>query len=397
MIEESLAARQRAVRLLLRDGWLEQRDEPELMEIVWRERQTIASELFEVLGYRLDVERGMARLRKHPLRADPNGRAPRVRPEAKSGPTRDWWPAFGYRHYLVLFCLLAELERDANRPQALISTLAEDVRRAVADQGEALDYTLTAHRRVLCDVLRWLEDHGVLGVVDGDREAFASGDDRAVEALYNIDRVRLDRLAPNFLIAEASREDVRRRALSEPLALSEEGRRTRLRQHLARRLAEDPAVYFEDFPEDEQSFFRHQRRHVADRVCALTGLVAEHRQEGTLLVDPTTGEATDLRFPTFHKDRQAALLIGAGIAAEHGRAAFTLDDVRRAARDLLAAHPKYFVKPEDVLAQEAVEQLAELDLLAIDGAALKLRPAFGRFREAVGTTEEPSEMQESLL
>ena len=37
--DDTLAARQRAVRLLLRDGWLERRDEPELLEIVWRERE----------------------------------------------------------------------------------------------------------------------------------------------------------------------------------------------------------------------------------------------------------------------------------------------------------------------------------------------------------------------
>lgn len=392
MIEDTIEARQRAVRLLLRDGWLERRDEPDLMEVVWREREHLAGALFEVLGYRLDVERSMARLRKQPLRADPRGRAPRVRPESKSGPTRDWWPAFGYRHYLFLFSLLAELERDANRPQALISTLAEDVRRAVGEHGETVDYTVTAHRRVLCDVMRWLEDHGVLQVVDGDREAFASGDARAVEALYNIDRVRLDRLAPTFLIADASHEDVRRRALAEPAARADD------RLRIARRLAEDPAVYFTDLRADEYAHFRQHRRAIAERVCALTGLVAEHRSEGTILVDPTAGEATDLRFPTFQRDRQAALLIGAGVAAEHGQGTFTFDDVRRVARDLLTAHPKYFVKQDETLARDALEQLAALDLLQVDGAALKLRPAFGRFREAVGTTEEPTEdVQETLL
>ncbi|MDA0183302.1 TIGR02678 family protein [Solirubrobacter phytolaccae] len=394
---DSLEARQKALRLLLRDGWLERRDEPELMEVLWREREHVIAEVFEVLGYRLEVERDMARLRKRPRIADPRGRGPRVRPEAKGGPTRDWWASFGYRHYLVLFCLLAELERDAARPQALISTLAEEVRRAVTQQGETLDYTQSSHRRVLCDVLRWLEDHGVLAVVDGDREAFATGDPRAVEALYNIDRVRLDRLAPSFLIADADREEMQRRALAEPFPPSEDGRRTRLRLSTARRLAEDPAVYFKDLSLDEQLHFRHQRRAIADRVCALTGLVAEHRQEGTALIDPTAAEATDVRFPTFQRDRQAALLIGAGLAAEHGRTGFTTEDVRRAARDLLTAHPKYFAKPEETMARDAVEQLAALDLLATDGATLRLLPAFGRFREAVGTTEEPADPQESLL
>jgi uncharacterized protein (TIGR02678 family) len=395
--DDSLATRQRAARLLLRDGWIERADEPELMEVVWRERERLISEVFEVLGYRLEVERDMARLRKRPLAADPRGRVPRVRPEAKGGPTRDWWTAFSYRHYLVLFSLLAELERDAARPQALISTLAEDVRRAVFALGETLDYELIAHRRVLCDVLRWLEDHGVLAVVDGDREAFATADPRAVEALYNIDRVRLDRLAPTFLIADADREEMRRRALAEPAAPSEDARRSRMRLAIARRLAEHPAVYFHDLPLEEQLHFRHHRRAIADHLAALTGLVPEHRAEGSALIDPTASEATDLRFPTFQRDRQAALLIGAGLAAEHGRAGFTGEDVRRAARDLLTQHPKYFAKSEEVMAREAVEQLSALDLLATDGATLRLLPAFGRFREAVGTTEEPSDVQESLL
>ena len=131
-------------------------------------------------------------------------------------------------------------------------------------------------------------------------------------------------------------------------------------------------------------------------MCALTGLVAEHRAEGTILVDPTLGETTDLRFPTFQRDRQAALLIGAGIAGEHGQGAFTLDDVRRVARDLLAAHPKYFVKQEESLSRRG-RAARRAGPAAVDGAALRLRPAFGRFREAVGTTEEPIETQESLL
>ena len=152
----------------------------------------------------------------------------------------------------------------------------------------------------------------MLQVVDGDREAFASGDERAVEALYNIDRVRLDRLAPR----SSSRTRVRGVAAARCPTRPPDDRRLRL----ARRLVEDPAVYLADLPGDEHAHFRQTRRELAERVCALTGLVAEHRAEGTILVDPTLGEATDLRFPTFQRDRQAALLIGAGIAADTARA-----------------------------------------------------------------------------
>ncbi len=398
MIDDTLHDRQRAARLLLRDGWLEHEDHPELMDVIWRARERIAADFFDVLGYRLQIERGMARLRKQPLRVQPYGRVPQVRPEAKGGPTRDWWPPFTYQHYLLLFCLLAELERDPNRAQALISTLAEEVRRAAADAGETVDYTVAAHRRKFCDVLRWLEDRGILAVVDGDRDAFADGDKRAVEALYGIDRIRLDRLSPDVLIADATRDRLRERALATPHSLSEEGRRTRLRLAASRRLAEDPVVYIADLPDEEQAYFRHQRRFLAARIQTLTGLVPEHRAEGTMLVDPSGGEATDMRFPTHQRDRQTALLIGAALAGQHGESPFTPADVRDAASGLLVAHPRYFTKTGDVMAREAIEQLTGADLMIAESNVLRLRPAFGRYRDAIALPQSVDpQPQGSLL
>ena len=246
------------------------------------------------------------------------------------------------------------------------------MRRAVADHGETVDYTVAAHRRVFCDVMRWLEDHGVLQVVDGDREAFASGDERAVEALYNIDRVRLDRLAPTFLIADASREDVRRRALPDPASGDAAACASRAASWRTR-----PCTS----PTCRATSTRTSARPAASwpNACARSpGWSPSTARRARSSSTRPLGEATDLRFPTFQRDRQAALLIGAGIAAEHGQGAFTHDDVRRVARDLLTAHPKYFVKLEETLAREAVEQLTALDLLRGGRrgpeAAARLRP-----------------------
>ncbi len=49
------------------------------------------------------------------------------------------------------------------------------------------------------------------------------------------------------------------------------------------------------------------------------------------------------------------------------------------------------------MAREAVEQLAELDLLATGGASLQLRPRSGASARPSARPEEPTDPQESLL
>jgi uncharacterized protein (TIGR02678 family) len=348
-------------------------------------------------GYWLQVERDLARLRKRPLRSDPRGRTPRVRPEAKSPPTRDLWPAFEYEHYLLCFLLLAELERDPNRPQALISTLADGARQAALGVGTSIDYGRAGDRRSLCEVLRWLEDRGVLELIDSDRQAFARADDRATEALYTIDRLRLDRLAPAIGIAGLDLDALRMAAMAEPASAGGEGRGLRSRQLVARRLAEDPFVYFDDLPPEESLDFRQLRRPVAELLEALTGMPAEHRGEGSALLDHTVGEATDLRFPTQQRDRQAALLLCSSLAERHGDQSFTVADAELAADALLRIHPGYWPQPPAEFATVAIEQLIALDLLAASDATLRLRPAAGRFRDAAASVVTAPDSQEVLL
>ncbi len=150
------------------------------------------------------------------------------------------------------------------------STLAEDVRAAVMDQGEALDYTQAGTGACCATCCAWLEDHGVLQVVDGDREAFVTADPARSRRSTTSTASGWSGSRRASWIADADREELRTRALAEPSTPSDEARRTRLRLHTARRLAEDPAVYFKDLSLEEQLHFRHQRRAIADRVGALS-------------------------------------------------------------------------------------------------------------------------------
>lgn len=54
---------------------------------------------------------------------------------------------------------------------------------------------------------------------------------------------------------------------------SEEGRRTALRHHLARRLLDDPVVYLDALEGDMRAYFVNQRGPMASRLCEAAGLV----------------------------------------------------------------------------------------------------------------------------
>ena len=182
--------------------------------------------------------------------------------------------------------------------------------------------------------------------------------------------------------------------------MGEEGRRLRLRQLTARRLAEDPVVYLADLPADEVSYFRQQRRFIGERLETLTGMPAEHRAEGSALLDHTVGDGTDLRFPTQQRDRQAALLLCAAwpSTTSSGRSRWgtrSWPPTRCCAPTLATGRSARRSSPAI-----ALDQLAALDLLSEAEGALRLRPAAGRFRDAIGTVLAPSDAhdpQGSLL
>ncbi|MGB7757889.1 MAG: TIGR02678 family protein [Salinisphaera sp.] len=333
-------------------------------------------------GWVLRVERGHARLAKRPADVD----------DATRGA-----PEFNRNRYILLCLALAVLER-------------EDVQITLARLGErlmveALDPQLAARgfvfaldrqteRRDLVAVCRLLLALGIITRVAGDEAAYIN---QSGDALYDIHRPMLaavlagDR-GPSAL-AETQAEDASLEAWLAALtadtpAEGEDGRRTALRHRLSRRLLDDPLLYLDDLNADEREYFLNQRGPMGRRLAEAIGLTAEHRAEGSALVD-TRGELTDVSLPQQGTDPHATLLL-AEFLAERLRAGHTGPvpeaEILAFMRDAARAHRKYWRKAaqesgaERVLAAAALERLEALRLIRRADQTIEPQPAICRFR-----------------
>jgi uncharacterized protein (TIGR02678 family) len=189
-------------------------------------------------------------------------------------------PDFNRRRY-ILFCLAcAVLERA--EPQVTLRSLGEKLLALSAEPELAergFSFTLESHheRRELVAICRYLLTLGVLQRVAGDEDAFVS---QAGDALYDVQRRVLAGLmaasrGPSTWPADSApqRLDARLAALTEEFTPdSEEGRRTALRHHLARRLLDDPVVYLDELEAAPalRAYFQNQRGALAARRAART-------------------------------------------------------------------------------------------------------------------------------
>ena len=342
----------------------------------------------QATGWVLHIERDCARLYK--------------RPANLGDPTRGA-PEFERRRY-VLFCLAcAALERAD--PQITLRDLGDKLlalalEPELAERGFAFTLEAQHERRELVAVCRYLLDLGVLHRVAGDEDAFVA---RAGDALYDVQRRVLASLlaatrGPSTWPPDSAPTGIEARlaALVEEYAAdSDDGRRVALRHHLARRLLDDPLVYFDDLDADPalRAYFQSQRSALAARLCEASGLVPEQRAEGLALVDES-GDLTDTAMPAAGTAAHVTLLVAEFLAAankadngcwstEQAVAAFILQATpvygrywRKAAREAGA---------ETGLAQDALARLAMLRLVRRSGALVQARPALARF--ALGTTE----------
>jgi uncharacterized protein (TIGR02678 family) len=198
--------------------------------------------------------------------------------------------------------------------------------------------------------------------------------------------------------------DERLRALAEEhMADSEEGRRTALRHHIARRLLDDPVVYMDTLAPEARSYFINQRGAMASRLCEASGLVAEQRAEGLALVDEG-GLLTDLAMPSEGTDAHVTLLAAEYLAAHERRQRRDGVDAARAAapaareqdiaehlREVRERFGRYWRKSarepgaERDLAVIAIERLEKLQLVERDSDFVRPRPALARF--ALGEAE----------
>jgi uncharacterized protein (TIGR02678 family) len=299
------AERQDALRLLLRHP-LVTSDGPhaEAFKLVRRHKDDLARDLRQLLGYRLVVEAGFARLYKAGLGP---GRARPLR-RASGAP-------FSPRAYAYLALCCSVLL--TGRQQVLLSGLVEQVRHAGAEAGIELGADSHADRRAFVAALRQLVAWGVLVEDDGTVAAFA--DDAAVEALLYVRRDLVRHLLA-VPLRDVEHPDELVRLAAEPGVAG--GAR-----HLVRRLlVEEPAVLADDLDAESWEWLRQSQRREARAFGELIGLELEIRAEGVAAIDPRE-ELTDEAFPRGGTLGHAALLAVSELARRLRPEALPRDEV----------------------------------------------------------------------
>jgi uncharacterized protein (TIGR02678 family) len=298
---------------------------------------------------------------------------------------------FSRRRYVLTCLALAALERaDA---QVTLGWLAERVLAlaadpTLADAGFSFALDSREERADLVVVARLLLATQALTRVAGDEQSFvnASGD-----ALYDVNR----RVLATLLVAQRGPStvtgtdlEVRLGAITEELVPdSEDGRNRAIRHRLARRLLDDPVLYYNELSDAERAYLSSQRGFLMRRLADATGMVAEVRAEGLALLDPT-GEATDLTMPEEGTDGHATLLL-AKYLAEHARARpgepIPLVALQARLAELATEHRARWRKGTEepgavaALCRLAIYRLEALGLARRDDAGVTPLPGLARF------------------
>jgi len=381
--------RRRAVRTLLRHPLLTPaRPNPEAFVLVRRHAEWLREWFGRETGWSLLVDSELARLRKI-VATHSDGTRGAV---PASGPKTP----FSRRRYVLACLALAALER--SETQVTLGRLVERVLAlgadpALAEAGVAVTLDSREERGDLAAVARLLLGLGVLSRVAGDEQAFVN---RTGDALYDIDRRVLARLSvarrgPSMVTARGLDERLAA-VLDEPRPDTEDLRNRAVRHRLARRLLDDPVLYYADLTEEELAYLTSQRTHLLRRLAEGTGLVAEVRAEGIAMVDPT-GEATDIGMPEEGTDGHVTLLLAEHLAArmrDHPGEPVAVAELERRTAALAAQHRTYWRKSaadpgaERELTGQALRRLAALGLVRADPGtdAVMGLPALARFAYA---------------
>jgi uncharacterized protein (TIGR02678 family) len=396
---------QRAVRALLARPLLTpDGDMSEEFTLVCRHAATLQAFFSEQAGWSLRVQRDMARLRKLPSSLSDASRPARAR-------VTD--PAFSIRRYVLLCLALAELERSDR--QITLRRLAERVAAMVHGDPElvacGIEFELTGRdqRRDMVAVVRWLLEHRVLRKVEGEEDAFVG---ERGDVLYGVDRHVLAWVLgcaqpPSAVDWSTSSGPTTRtefdgwlERLSDDVTLdSDEVRKRALRHSIARRLLDDPVVYFDELSNEQREYWPHARVPILKGLEEHSGLIAEVRLEGVALVDPR-GDSTDVALPEEGTDGHVTLLLAEYFgeqAREHPGSAVPLVDVEAHLRVLMDRHLSHWRKAATVsgaeveLAEMALQHLAGLGLVVRRADGVVPRPAIGRFAVDHRDTKEGDE------
>jgi uncharacterized protein (TIGR02678 family) len=356
---------------------------PGVLALVRRFEEPLRNELSRLCHWRLDVAPTCARLLRRPAAVSPH------RPARTATQSRR---PFGPQTYASLCLVLAALEGMGE--QTTISQLADEVLRLRAgDVALPFDLTAHAHRRAFVDAVGWLQQRGVLVLLDGDTEMFVLG---GGDALYDVDRDAASRLLvspPSVLAGLTAPDDF----LEEPYPPTPEGAQARARHRVHRRLLTEAALYYDELPDDERDYARQRRTRVREEIERLTGCTLECRAEGQALVGLPASDP----FPGGGAVAQAALLLASELVGEVAASAPSSGAIGRqvsgpavdlAWRRVVAAYgarftTEYRAEPERLRA-EALSLLERLDLVSgSDDGGVLVRPALARYRADVRLPE----------
>lgn len=376
---------QAAARTLLTHGLITERyPHAGALALVRRFEEPLRNEFSRLCHWRLDVAPTCARLLRRPAALSVH------RPARTATQSRR---PFSPHAYASLCLVLAALEGLGE--QTTISQLADEaVRLRSGDDALRFDLTVHAHRRAFVDAVAWLEQRGVLELLDGDTETFLGG---SGDALYDVDRDAASRLLvspPSVLSGLSAPDDF----LDEPYPPTVEGEQARARHSVHRRLLTETALYYDELSDDERDYARQRRTRIREELERLTGTALECRAEGQALVGLPAAEP----FPSGGAVAQAALLFGSELAvvaggqpdAELGVGRIVASaDADAAWRRLLASSggrftAEYRAEP-DRLRADALSLLERLDLVAAGVASgdVFVRPALARYRAEVRLPE----------
>lgn len=366
---ELAAERRAAARLLLRHPLVTPETHPEEYPLIRRHADELARQFGQLLGYRLVVEPGFARL----LKAGLGGDSGRWLERTSGAP-------FTPRTYAYLALALSVLVTAPE--QLLLSEVVTRTRAAAAEAGIDLgEPNHITERRALVAALKQLMSWHVLSEDEGSVESY-SGDGTA-EALLTVDREIARRLVSGPLGRASSPGEL--------IELAATPEHAGPRHAVRRRLVETPVVYVAELTDDERDWLRRNQRREHRIFEEFLGLDAEIRAEGVALLDPA-GELSDIEFPGTGTVPWAALLVLARLVAEltpdGGSAGIPDGRIEAVLAELVERHRKawatrYTQSPE-LLCQDVTDLLRRMRLIdrSADGG-LRLLPAAARYAPEV--------------
>ena len=383
--------RRRSARALLRHPLLTpEGPDPQAFALARRHAAWLGDWFAAQAGWTLHADHAVVRLRKVPGdNADPSRGASGGGSQRTHG-QRGHHP-FSRRRYVLACLALAALERA--EAQVTLGRLAERIIVLAADPALAVagvTFTLEGaeERRDLVAISRLLLGVGVLARVAGDDQAFIAG---SGDALYDVNRRVLATLLVTRVgastVTETEFEERLARLTAEPRPETDEARNREIRHRLARRLLDDPVLYYADLTEEERGYLAGQRGLLLRRLTEGTGFAAEVRAEGIALTDPAA-EASDLGMPEEGTEGHFTLLLAERLAeamrADPG-AAVGLPELHRHMTMLAREHKAHWRKGSDdpavirELTAAGLRRLTALGLAVAEGDAVFPRPALARF------------------